>query len=230
MMRGSLFFLGVLLSVASLSAESPSLHGNSGLVDVQAPEPEQIGVTEVLQVGDYMPEFGIGCSNGNGSSGGPNAFALGVTATSMPANFLLISFSYNLFTNTSPTITHLQFALWSGGNNFPGALSAMTSVPFTGSGFFTHNFSPVMQVTRAMAPGGAFFFGLSQNQTNVGFRAGVDSSSGSEGTSFIRAPTCGAVSFSTLDSVGFPGNWVMRAIATDYLVPVELMTISVDDA
>ena len=230
MTRGTLILTAALVLIAgSVAAQAPSLHGTSGITGVPAPDPVQGGATEVLQVGDYGPEFGIGCSNGAGTSGGPNDLALGVTATSMPANFFLQSVSYNLFTNISPTITNLQFALWAGGAAAPGATGNMTAVPFTGSGFFTVALTPRMPVAASTAPGGAFFMGLLQNQSNVGFRVGVDSSSGSAGTSYIRAATCGAVAFATLDSLGFPGNWVIRAVANEIQIPVELMTISVDD-
>jgi hypothetical protein len=47
--------------------------------------------------------------------------------------------------------------------------------------------------------------------------------SGSWGTSFIRAPTCGAGAFTLLDNLGFPGNWCM-AVTADGIVPVELQS------
>ncbi len=230
MTRGTLILTAALVLIAgSVAAQAPSLHGTSGITGVPAPDPVQGGATEVLQVGDYGPEAGIGCSNGAGTSGGPNDLALGVTATSMPANFFLQSVSYNLFTNISPTITNMQFALWAGGGVAPGATGNMTSVPFTGSGFFTVALTPRMPVAASTAPGGAFFMGLLQNQSNVGFRAGLDQTS-SAGTSYIRAPTCGAAAFQTVDSLGFAGNWVIRAVANEIQIPVELMTISVEDS
>ncbi len=227
MTRATLGFTGLLVLIAGgLSAQAPTLKSTSkstsGITGV--PAPDKGGATEVLQVGDYVPEFGIGCANGAGTAGGPNDMALGVTATSMPAEFFLESVSYNLWNNISPNITNLQFAIWSGGGYAPGATGSMTSVPFTGSGFFTVSLTPRLPVAAGEAPGGAFFIGLNQNQRNVGFSVGVDSSSGSAGTSFIRAPTCGASAFVTLDALGFPGNWVIRAVANEVQIPVELMT------
>ena len=226
LMRRTVFMItGVLILMAGTAlAEPPTLHGTAGDATATAPAPIQGGATELLQVGDYGPEFGIGCSNGAGTSGGPNDLALGVTATSMPATFYLQSVSYNLFTQISPNITNMQFATWDGGAA-PGGTGNMTSVPFV-QGFNTVALTPRLTVDNAVA--GQFYMGLLQNQSNVGFRAGVDSSSGSAGTSFIRAPTCGAVAFLTLDSLGFPGNWVIRAVANEQF-PVELMTFEVYD-
>lgn len=220
--------MGLLVLISgSLSAQAPTLAGEPRQIDGPAPDSTQGGAMETLQVGDYLPEIGIGCSNGTGTSGGPNDWAVGVTATSMPATFYLQSVSYNLFTNVSPTITNLQAAFWAGGGTSPGTTAGMTPVPFTGSGFFTVGLSPRLTVASGVAPGGAFYIGLIQNQANVGIRVGLDQSSGSAGTSFIRAPTCGAATFLTIDALGFPGNWVIRAIVNEEF-PVELMTFSID--
>jgi hypothetical protein len=229
-MRRTVFILSgaLILMAGAAMADSPTLLGTAGNAGAIAPgNPVEGGATEVLQVGDYVPELGIGCSNGAGTSGGPNDLALGVVATTMPATFYLESVSYNLFTQISPTITSMQFAAWNGGGASPGATAATTSVPFN-PGFNTVALSPRLQIGAATAPGGAFYMGLHQTQSNVGFRAGVDNSSGSAGTSFIRAPTCGAASFITLDAIGYPGNWVIRAVANTTF-PVELMTFEVYD-
>ncbi len=224
MRRIVLVMLGAIVLMAGV-AQAQTLHGTAGAAGVKAPAPNLGGATELLQVGDFVPEFGIGCSNGTGTSGGPNDLALGVTATSMPATFYLQSVSYNLFTQISPNITNMQFAAWAGGAS-PGATGNMTYVPFA-QGFNTVALDPRLEVGAATAPGGQFYMGLLQNQSTVGFRAGVDSSSGSAMTSFIRAATCGATNFTLLDNLGFPGNWVIRAVANE-LVPVELMTFEVD--
>ncbi len=218
--------VGVLILVSGAAFAENTLKGTAGEVGRTAPPPEQGGATEVLQTGDFTSEFGIGCSNGTGTSGGPNDLAVGVTATSMPATFYLQSVSYDLFTQISPNITSMNFAAW-GGGGAPGATAAVTAVTFD-PGFNTVALDPRMPVGAATAPGGQFFMGLNQTQSNVGFRAGVDSSSGSAGTSYIRAAGCGASAFTLLDALGFPGNWVIRAVANE-LVPVELMTFDVSD-
>lgn len=218
--------LGALILMAGVAQAQVTLKGTAGAAGIKAPAPNLGGATELLQVGDFVPEAGIGCSNGTGTSGGPNDLALGVTATSMPATFYLQSVTYNLFTQISPNITNMMFAAWAGGGTAPGATGNMTSVPFA-QGFNTMTLDPRMEVAAATAPGGAFYMGLNQNQSTVGFRAGLDSSSGSAGTSYIRAPTCGAAAFALADDLGFPGNWVIRAVANE-AIPVELMTFEVD--
>ncbi len=228
MQRRTFVIFALLILIAGV-VSAQTLKGTSGNAGATSPDPVQGGAQELLQVGDYIPEFGIGCSNGAGTSGGPNDLALGVTATTMPATFYLETVSYNLFSNPGATITNMMWAVWNGGGAGPGATASMTAVPFAGTGNFSVPLAPRLPVGAATAPGGAFYMGLAQNQSNVGFRAGVDSSSGSAGTSYIRAPTCGAATFFTLDSLGFPGNWVIRAIANSQQIPVELMTISVDD-
>ncbi len=220
MRQSVLAMMGALILMTGV-AQSQTLHGTAGAAGAQAPAPD---FGEVLQVGDFVPEFGIGCSNGAGTAGGPNELALGVTATAVPATFYLKSVSYNLFTQISPNITSLQFVTWAGGASIPGASGNETSVPFA-QGFNTVHVS--MKVGARTAPGGHFFIGLEQKQSTAGLRAGVDSSSGSAKTSYIRAATCGAAAFTLLDTLGFLGNWVIRAVALE-LIPVELMTFEID--
>ena len=105
-------------------------------------------------------------------------------------------------------------------------IGTQSGVPF-GVGNHTVVINPPIQVTAGQAPGNQLFFGLNQPQANVGVRIGLDSSSGSAATSFIRAPTCGAGAFTLVDNLGFPGNWVMAAIIND-MVPVELMNFKVE--
>ncbi len=216
----------LILETGTAVAEPPTLKGTGGAAGATAPTPEHGGATEVLQVGDFLPEIGIGCSNDPGTSGGPNSMALRVTATSMPATFYLQSGTYSNFDQGSPTITHMLFATRVDGTS-PGATAAVASISFV-DGFNTAVFEPRLPVGAATAPGGRFYIGLIQSQTDAGFRAGVDSSSGSEMTSYVRAPACGVSAFTLLDALGFPGNWVIRAVANE-LVPVELMTFDVSD-
>ncbi len=217
----------LILGAGAAVAEPPTLKGTGSAGGVTAPPPEHGGATEVLQVGDFTPEIGIGCSNENGTSGGPNSMALQVTATSMPPTFYLQSATYYSFTQSSPTITQMLFAIRVDGPS-PGATAAVAPIPFLVDEFNVAVFEPRLPVGEATAPGGRFYIGLIQSQTDVGFRAGVDTSSGSDMTSYIRAPACGAANFTLLDTLGFPGNWVIRAIANE-LIPVELMTFQVSD-
>jgi hypothetical protein len=178
--------------------------------------------TEVLFVGDFGPEIGIGCSNGGGTSGGPNDVFVGVNATLTPP-FGITSHTYNIFTQVSPTITALTFQTRAGGGS-PGAVGySQAGLPFTQGNHTVAVPDPFAAVINSSQ----FYFGQTQPQTNVGMRWGVDTSSGSQGTSFLRAPTCGASSFVTLDSIGFPGNWVMAVIVDD-TIPVELMNFTID--
>lgn len=175
--------------------------------------------TEQLFRGDLTAEIGLGCSNPTGNSGGPNDWAVGVTAT-LPTPLNILSTTYNLFTQVSPNITSLSFVAWAGGGS-PGAeIGRQSGLPFSQG----NHTAAISGITAASSQ---FYFGLNQGQTNVGLRVGLDTSSGSAGTSFIRAPTCGAAAFATVDSLGFPGNWVMAAVVED-VVPVELMTLDVE--
>lgn len=174
--------------------------------------------SEVLFYGDLTPELGLGCSNPSGTSGGPNDVALGVTASLTPP-LNITSHYYNIFTNVSPNISHLDFVAWAGGA-VPGAEAGRASVaPNWGQGDHT------VAIQGVCVESEQFYFGQNQNQTNVGIRWGLDSSSGSWGTSFIRAPTCGAGAFTLVDNLGFPGNWVMSVTVDEGdcgTVPVEL--------
>lgn len=218
------FLLVVVVGVAlaagpTWQAENP-IGGSQGFPD----RDDSPRAVQILQRGDFIPEIGIGCSNGSGTSGGPNDLAVGVQAT-IATPFWITSATYNLFTQISPNITMLNFVVWSGGNSAaspPGA--TLTSAPLTGftQGDHTYVFpnpAPTVAATDIA-------IGVQNTQSNVGFRAGLDTSS-SEGTSWIRAPVCGASSFLLVDAAGFPGNWVIRAVANDQ-VPVELMTLTVD--
>ena len=226
MRRSNLLVLGavvlVVVGITTASAEnrftnpSPS-HGSIGLPPGPAGE-----ATELLFQGDMVAESGLGCSNGTGTSGGPNDWAVGVTATLTPP-FGIVQTTYNVFTNIAPGLTSFTFFAFQGGG-VPGA--AIGSVPLgpaaASQGNHTMAVSPAITVNSA-----SFYFGFYQGQTTVGMRIGLDTSSGSAGTSFIRAPTCGAASFVTVDSLGFAGNWVMRAVVDD-TVPVELMSLGVE--
>jgi hypothetical protein len=213
-------FLGLVLAMALGvgTAESQTWSGRSGNQVLELPEAP--ADSEQLFRGDLSAELGIGCSNGSGTSGGPNEMAVGVTA-SVATPFNVLSTTYNMFTNISPTMTSLTFVAWGGGGSPGGAIGSESGLPFA-QGNHTYNLSSPISV-----PSSQFYFGLDNGQTNAGFRIGVDTSSGSAGTSFIRAATCGAVAWSTLDSIGFPGNWVMAAVVDD-LIPVELMEFDVD--
>jgi hypothetical protein len=167
--------------------------------------------------GDLTPEMGLGCSNPSGTSGGPNDVAVGVTFALTPP-IQITSHYYNIFTQVSPNISQLDFVVWAGGA-VPGAELARDSiVPNWGAGDHT------VAVSGICVPLQQFYFGHSQTQTNVGMRWGLDTGSGSAGTSFVRAPSCGVGAFTPVDNLGFPGNWVMSVTADHCRVPVELQS------
>lgn len=170
---------------------------------------------EMLYQGDLIPENGIGCSNTTGTSGGPNDVAVGVVAGLTPP-FCLTSHFYNLYTQISPNITALSFVVWTG-MVAPGTeIGRQSGMPWA-QGSHTVAISPPLPV-----PSAWFFFGQNQPQTNVGVRWGLDSSS-SAGTSYIRAPSCGATAFTLVDALGYPGNWCM-SVSADAGSPVELQS------
>ena len=207
----ALFAVGLSTSAMAAGEQLDGYSGNTNNVP-----PVDRG-TEVLFYGDLTPELGIGCSNPSGTSGGPNDVAVGVTASLTPP-LNITSHYYNIFTQVSPNISHLDFVAW-GGGAVPGAEQGRASVaPNWGAGDHTVAIAGVCVTDQQ------FYFGQNQNQTNVGMRWGVDSSSGSWGTSFIRAPTCGAAAFTLIDNLGFPGNWVMSVTVDEGCgpVPVEL--------
>jgi len=222
----------MVVAVAGLAlfawADDPVLVSDTPAGGPAGPGPRATDLaTEQLFQGDLVGEMGLGCSNGAGTSGGPNDLAVGVTATLLPP-FGMTSFTYQLFTQISPNITTLTFSVWSG-TSFPGATVA--SQPLTAAFFPTvTNLSP-QTFTAPVAPpvvmsAQTFFFGLTQPQSNVGMRAGLDTSSTAV-TSYIRAPSCGAATFNLVDNLGFPGNWVMAVIIDD-TIPVELMSFEID--
>jgi hypothetical protein len=208
---GALFALGL---ASSAMAAGEQLDGYTGNTNNNPPLDR---ADELLFYGDLTPEFGIGCSNPSGTSGGPNDVAVGVTASLTPP-LAITSHYYNIFTQVSPNISHLDFVAWAGGAVPGGELCRQSIAPNWGAGDHT------VAIQDCCVSSAQFYFGQNQNQTNVGMRWGVDSSSGSWGTSFIRAPTCGAGAFTLLDNLGFPGNWVMAASVNDEDcgVPVEL--------
>jgi len=179
--------------------------------------------TEALFRGDFVPEQGLGCATTATPivGGGPNDFAVGVTASLTPP-FGIISTTYNVYTGTpaAPTLTALTFKAWQGGAA-PGTEIGAQSGMAVATGNYTVAVAPAIVVNSA-----AFYFGFLQPQTDSGMRIGLDTTA-SAGTSFIRAPDCGLAAWGTVDSIGVPGNWVMRAVIDD-TVPVELQTFSVN--
>jgi hypothetical protein len=180
------------------------------------PNTPPVDRAELLFYGDLTAELGIGCSNTAGTSGGPNNVAVGVTASTTPP-LRITSHYYNVFTQVSPNINALSFVAWAGGAQ-PGAEQCRQSIaPNWGVGDHT------VAIGDCCVDSAQFYFGQNQPQTNVGMRWGVDSSSGSWGTSFIGAPACGVAGWILLDNIGFPGNWVFAASADPCgNVPVEL--------
>lgn len=167
--------------------------------------------------GDLTPEMGLGCSNLSGTSGGPNDVAVGVTFTLTPP-IRITSHYYNIFTQVSPNMSQLDLVAWAGGAVPGEEIGRHSILPNWGVGDHT------VAVAGICIPMQQFYFGHSQTQTNVGMRWGLDTSSGSAGSSFIRAPNCGVGTFTLVDNLGFPGNWVMSVTTDQCSVPVELQS------
>ena len=187
--------------------------------DVQLPANSNISesATDLFQ-GDLGAEIGIGCSNGSGTSGGPNDAAVSVTSP-LATPFDITSHYYNIFTNVSPTMTALTFSVWGGGAT-PGAIVGQQAGLNFAQGDHTVAIAPAISVGSAQ-----FFFGQTQPQSTAALRWGLDTSSGGGTTSFIKAPGCGLSGWGTMTSIGFAGNWVMSVSVDDGgPVPVELST------
>jgi len=176
---------------------------------------------EYLFRGDMTAETGLGCSNTTGNSGGPNDIAQGVTATLTPP-MGIIQATYNIFTQNG-YITQLAFRAWAGAGP-PGATIASQALTAAQYSLGTHTVAIAPYIPLANQQ---FFFGFNQPQTNAGMRWGLDTSSGPSGTAYIRAPSCGLAAWGTLDSIGYPGAWVMRVLIDD-TVPVELQSFNVE--
>jgi len=201
-----------LLSVGTVQALALDLQ--AGPVEHSNPNPAE-RATDLFQ-GDLGAEIGIGCHNQSGTAGGPNHLAVSVTSP-LAVPFSITSHYYNIFTLSSPTLTALTFAAWGAGSVPPEPPFAIQpGLDFSG-GDHTVAISPIIIVESRQ-----FFFGQVQPQTNAGYLWGVDTSSGGNGTSFIKAPNCDVSEWVTLTSIGFSGNWVMSVSVDGVVVPVEL--------
>ena len=208
MSKGFIAILSILC-LAGMAGADHSLVGQSG-VPYGGPELRP----EMLFRGDLVPERGIGCSNGSGTSGGPNDVCVGVTATTTPP-FCITSHWYNIYTQVSPTITALSFVCWTG-FAAPGAEFGRQAGLNWGPGGHTAAINPAISVADPW-----FFFGQNQPQANAGMRWGL--SDGGPTYSWIKAPTCGLAGWGTLDSIGYPGNWCM-SVSIDAPSPTELQS------
>jgi len=199
MFKGFIAILSILC-LASVAGADESLVGQSG-VPYGGPQLRP----EMLYRGDLIPELGIGCSNGYGTSGGPNDIAVRVTATTTPP-FCLTSTYYNMYTNVAPYITALSFVCWTAPTATapPGTEFARQGGLPWAQGNHTAALNPPIIVANAR-----FFFGQNQPQTNVGVRWGLDQTTGGGGHNYIKAPGCGLASWGTMESIGYSGNWCM---------------------
>jgi len=201
-----------LLSVGAVQVLALDLRAEP----VEHPNPGPLDRATDLFQGDLGAEIGIGCSNQSGTIGGPNHLAVSVTSP-LAVPFSITSHYYNIFTGVSPTLTALTFAAWGAGSVPPEPpVAVQTGLDFS-NGDHTVAISPLIFIESSQ-----FFFGQVQPQTSAGYLWGVDTSSGGNGTSFIKAPTCDVSEWVTLTSVGFSGNWVMSVSVEDVVVPVEL--------
>ena len=225
------FVLALLAGIAVFGINQVSSEGPTGFQAANPTggtfEPFQPAAggraTEALFRGDMVPENGLGCATTTTPiiGGGPNDFAVGVTASLTPP-FGIISTTYNVYTGppAAPTLTALTFKAWQGGAQ-PGTEIGAAAGMAVATGNHTMAVAPAIVVNSA-----AFYFGFAQPQTDSGIRIGLDTDT-SAGVSFILAPDCGLTSWGTVDAIGYPGNWVMRAVIDD-TIPVELQTFSID--
>jgi hypothetical protein len=211
--------------VAIGAGQKPTLSSGTAVKKNFAPRPTPNvpQAQEPLFRGDMIPDLGLGCSNPTGTSGGPNDWATKVTATLVPT-FGVISTTYNIFSfNAGPT---WNLVAWNNGS-IPGTVIGTCPL---GAGSGTQGDHTVTVapgcLTIPAAAGQTFFFGLSQGADLNGVRIGMDSTSSTPATVYIRAPGCGAAAFTPVEALGFPGHWVHRIIVDD-TVPVELMDITV---
>ena len=206
----------------TLSSGQPAAHKAAPLGKLKAP-----AGTEPLFRGDMIPDLGLGCSNGSGTSGGPNDWATRVTPT-LPASpsWGVTSTTYNIFSFVSGPTWNL--VAWNNTPTIPGTVIATCPLG-AGSGTNGNHTIAIAPgcVTIPSASGPTWFFGLSQGTDLNGVRIGMDSNGTiTPNTVFIRAPGCGLTNFGTVESIGFPGNWVHRIIVENN-TPVELMDFEI---
>jgi hypothetical protein len=212
--------------VAIGAGQKPTLSSGTAVKKKSALRPVSKATTgnqEALFRGDMIPDIGLGCSNPTGTSGGPNDWATKVTASLVP-DFGVASTTYNIFTfNAGPT---WNLVAWNNGS-IPGTVIGTCVLP-AGSGTqgdHTIAIAPgCLTIPPASAP--TFFFGLSQGADLNGVRLGMDNTTSTPATVYIRAPGCGAAAFTAVENLGFPGHWVHRIIV-DEGFPVELMDFGV---
>jgi hypothetical protein len=206
----------------TLSSGKPAAHKAVPFAPMKTPQ-----ATEPLFRGDMIPEIGLGCSNSVGSTGGPNDWATRVTPTLPPSpSWGVVSTTYNIFSfNSGPT---WNLMAWNNTAGPPGTVIGTCPLG-AGSGSNGNHTIAVAAgcLTIPAASGPTWFFGLSQGADPQGVRIGMDTNGTiTPNTVFIRAPVCGLAAFGTVESIGFPGNWVHRIIA-DNTLPVELMDFDI---
>jgi hypothetical protein len=165
---------------------------------------------EVLQndPGTCAESYGIGCSNGDGTSGNPNDIVECFSPSSTASPFLLTEATYDVSADsTEPDALSLRIFEWSG-SGAPGALVSTTPLGPGDLAFGPHTIvlDPPLEV-----PTANFCLGIYGEATDDGFRilkSGVETLAN---TSWILAPSCGANSFTGVAALGFPGNWCMSA-------------------
>lgn len=215
---------GLLVSAGSAIAAAPKATLSSGVASkahVALPAARTPEMTEALFRSDGSAELGLGCSNPTGNSGGPNDWAQKVTAVVITPPFGITSTTYNIFTNNLPN-TVWDLVGWAGGAT-PGAEIFRANLTPADATAGNHT---VTVVADHGVPTASFYFGFNDATPAHGMRLGMDSTSSAPGATFLRAPGCGAAAFTDVISIGFPGFWVIRAIADD-TVPVELMDFNV---
>jgi hypothetical protein len=172
---------------------------------------------------------GIGCSNGTGTSGGPNDVAEGLTLCSPGIPVDVLTFSYIVWTPGVPGfVTASSFAVFDGAGASPGATVCKgPAIPWATFGTYSIPITGC-KITPDMTNGqGHIFVGLNQGGIG-GMRWGYDSISGITGDAWIRASACGASNWGTLTGFGLPGAWVFR-VCVDAQGPVEVEEFSWGD-
>jgi hypothetical protein len=175
----------------------------------------------------FVVTQGIGCSNGTGTSGGPNECAERLTLCTGGPPVNVTTFSYIVVTPGIPgMVTNCSFAIWSddGGDPAgPGILGCQRpSIPFATVGTFSIPI-PGCHITPAMTNDGHFFAGLIQGGIG-GMRWGYEDF-GASNDAWIRASACGATTWFPLSAFGLPGDWVFR-VCVQPCCPIEVEEFS----
>lgn len=164
--------------------------------------------TESVQNDDGVCVEEIGCSNGDGTSGNPNEIVECFTSTLTPP-FALNEVSYEVGVNPgAPVELFVEVYEWTG-TGLPGVVADSAALP---AGELTPGTHTVVLATPLTVTTQAFCIGINGYDATDGYRLMKSQTTSVAGSSFIRAPTCGANDFVSMADIGFPGNWCIRGV------------------